>query len=159
MTWSRNRIVSREGFLEIPVTGFFRSENLKIGRVTVGRRNRFIKTDIDAASLDELIMFVQKAKTSGIRFMNLFLHSYSFIHFNQTFTEFAPDYEDMNKFRQFMQFVAADSDIRVVTIRELGEMSRTSPEMIEGSDEVPLCITESSLTEKILRKLQYRQRS
>jgi len=153
LTWSRNRVVERDGILEIPVTGFFREKAVYLMGIPVWRRRSFVKTDIDAASLDELKFFAEEARRHDIRVMNLFMHSYSFIRFNADFTHFEPDYEDIEKFERFLEYATADPSIRFVTIRELFEIYQKDPgSLLDGSDYVPIRRYQVNIADKIKRR-------
>lgn len=157
LTWSRNQVVERDGILEIPITGFFKEKVLKLAGLPLYRHVSFVKTDIDAASLEELKFFVQEAKKHDIRVMNLFLHSYSFIRFNSDFSHFEPDWEDIEKFERFLEFATSDPSIKFVTMKELYEMYQRDPGiLLDGSDYVPVYRYQVNLTDKIKRKLMSR---
>jgi peptidoglycan/xylan/chitin deacetylase (PgdA/CDA1 family) len=159
LTWSRNKVVARDEMLEIPVTGFFRDIVFTVGGLPITRRRRFIKTDVDWASLDELLFFVEEAKQRDIRVLDLFMHSYSFIHFNEDFTHFEPDYQDMQKFERFLAFARSDPAIKVVTMRDLHELySRDPSSLLGGSDYVPVYRQETRLPNRIGQLLQRRWR-
>jgi len=153
LVWSRNQVVARDGILEIPITGFFREEVIKFGDVPLRRRISFVKTDIDAASLEELKFFVQEAKKHKVKVMNLFLHTYSFIRWSADFSHFEPDHQDIEKFRHFLEYATADPTIRFVTMRELYELYRRDRgSLLDGSDYVPIYRVEVSLIDKARRK-------
>ena len=153
LTYSRNQPVERDGILEIPVTGFFRETIFYLMAIPIWRSRSFVKTDIDAASLDELKFFVEEAKKHDIRVMNLFMHSYSLIRFNADFTYFEPDYKDIEKFERFLEYATADPCIRFVTMKELLEVYQRNPgALLDGSDHVPVYRYKVSLTDKIKEK-------
>ncbi|MEM2001306.1 MAG: hypothetical protein QXT77_01500, partial [Candidatus Methanomethylicaceae archaeon] len=157
LTWSHNQVVERDGILEIPITGFFREEILELLGIPIRHHISFVKTDIDAASLEELKFFVQEAKKHDIRVMNLFLHSYSFIRFNSDFSHFEPDWQDIEKFERFLEFATSDQSIKFVTMKELYEMYQRDPGiLLDGSDYVPVYRYQVNLTDKIKRKLMSR---
>lgn len=152
-TWSCNQVVARDGILEIPVTGFLRDKVFYAMGIPVRRRRSFVKTDIDAASLDELKFFVEEAKRHDIRVMNLFMHSYSFVRFDADFTHFEPDYEDIEKFEWFLEEATTDPSIRFATMRELFEIYRKGPgSLLDGLDYLPIRRYQVNLVDKIKRK-------
>ena len=155
VTWTKNKVVEKKGIIEIPVTGFHRNVCWKAGPVSFKKSRHFIKTDIDWASLDELKYFVHEAKTHDIRVMNLFMHSYSLVKFDQNFSNSDPDWDDINKLDEFLSFVSCDPQIKVITIREFYEMYQQNPEQFIGSDYVPQIekpVSFRSIHRKIYRK-------
>ncbi len=138
ITFSRNRITEREGIIEIPITGFYRDIYWRVGPLNLRKNRSFIKTDIDWASLDELKTFVKEAKKHNIRVMNLFMHSYSLVKWDNGFTNFQPDYADIEKFTHFLEFIKSDKEIKVITMREFYNLYKKEHRLFEGSDYVPV---------------------
>jgi len=139
LCWSRNKVVFKSGVLEIPVTGFFRETNLTLASIPVFRRRQFTKTDVDWTSLDELLAFVNDALKYDIRVLNLFMHSYSFIKFSESFTDFKPDYDDMTKFDRFLKVISINPRIKIVTMTDLFNIYLEDPNcLLNGSDYVPV---------------------
>ena len=157
VTWTKNKVVEKNGTVEIPVTGFYRNTCWKFGPLTFKKRRKFIKTDIDWATLDELKYFVEKAKKHDIRVMNLFMHSYSLLKFDQNFSNAEPDWDDINKLNDFLSFVSSDPQIKVITMREFYEMYQKNPEQFTGSDFIPQVDNLGSfrsISQKIYRKMR-----
>jgi len=124
--------------IEILVTIFQRIRRVKLCNWVLKRQSRFVKTDIDWASLDELKCFVKQAKANDIKVMNLFMYSYSLLNFDRDFTYFEPDWNDIEKLDKFLDFVSNDPEIKVVTMKEFYEMYQKNPEQFIGSDYVPV---------------------
>ena len=135
---TKNKIVEHNGIIEIPVTVFRRVRRVKLGNWVLKRQSSFVKTDIDWASLDELKSYVQQAKENDIKAMTLFMHSYSLLKFDQDFTLFEPDWNDIEKLDRFLNVVANDPEIKVITMKEFYEMYQQDPEQFIGSDYVPV---------------------
>ena len=70
--------------------------------------------------------------------MTLFMHSYSLLKFDQDFTLFEPDWNDIEKLDEFLNFVANDPEIKVITMKEFYEMYKRNQEQFIGSDYVPV---------------------
>ena len=138
VTWTRNKILEKNGIIEVPVTVFYRDICWGAGPLSLKIRRSFVKTDIDWASLDELKSFVKEAKKHNIRVMNLFMHSYSFIRWDSGFTNFRPDYADIEKFVHFLEFIKSDREIAVITMREFYDLYKKNPGLFNGADHVPL---------------------
>lgn len=156
VTWTKNKVVEKKGIIEIPVTGFYRNSCWKIGSKRLKINQRFIKTDIDWATLDELKYFVEKAKKHDIRVMNLFMHSYSLLKFDQNFSNAEPDSEAVNKLDEFLSFVSTDPQIKIITIREFYKMYQKNSEQFIGSDYIPQIektVSFRRIIQKIYRKV------
>lgn len=135
---TKNKIIEHNGIIEIPVTVFRRVRRVKLGNWVLKRQSSFVKTDIDWASLDELKSFVKQAKESDAKVMTLFMHSYSLLKFDQDFTHFEPAWNDIEKLDKFLNFVANDQEIKVITMKEFYEMYQQDREQFIGSDYVPV---------------------
>ncbi|HIE14980.1 TPA: hypothetical protein EYP70_06880 [Candidatus Bathyarchaeota archaeon] len=135
---TKNKIVEHNGIVEIPVTVLRRVRRVKLGNWVLKQQLSFVKTDIDWANLDELKSFVQQAKGNNVKVMTLFLHSYSLLKYDRSFTHFEPDWNDIEKLNKFLNFVANDPEIKVITMREFYEMYQQNPEQFIGSDYVPV---------------------
>ncbi|MBI2830684.1 MAG: polysaccharide deacetylase family protein [Chloroflexi bacterium] len=136
---TKNRVVERQEIVEVPVTFFKRRKETGLGPAKLKLVENFIKTDVDWASLDELLWFAEQAKLHNLKVMTLFLHSYSFIKFDSNFTHFEPDYEDAEKFEKFLAVVTKDPEIEIVTMKQFYELYRSDPEYFtRASDYVPV---------------------
>lgn len=153
LTFSKNEVVEKYGIIEAPVTIFKR--NLKLFGININ--SRYIKTDINWATLDELKFFVREAKKNNIKVMYLFMHSYSLMKFNNDFSEFQPDYKNIDKLKAFLKFISNDKSIEVLTMREFYKMYKENPSLFIGSDYVPEYVVNenvTSLVKKIKRKFR-----
>jgi peptidoglycan/xylan/chitin deacetylase (PgdA/CDA1 family) len=135
---TKNKIVEHNGIIEIPVTVFRRVQRVKLGGWVLKRQSSYVKTDIDWANLGELKSFVKQAKENNVKVMTLFMHSYSLLKFDQDFTHFEPDGNDIEKLDKFLNYVANDPEIRVITMKEFYEMYQKDSEQFIGSDYVPV---------------------
>jgi ribosomal protein S18 len=138
VNWSKNRIVEKNGIIEVPITIFRRNRYINLRLCNIKKGSQYVKTDIDWANLEELKFFVQEAKKNNVRVMNLFMHSYSFVKFDKNFTRFEPDYKDIEKFEKFLRFISKDEAIRVITLKEFYKMYRQESAEFLGSDHVPV---------------------
>lgn len=151
LTFSKNKVVDKYGIIEVPVTIFKR--NLKIFYINL--LSRYIKTDISWASLDELKFFVREAKINNVKVMNLFMHCYSLMKFNQNFSEFQPDYNNINKLKAFLKFISDDKSIKELRMKRFYKMYKENPSLFIGNDYVPeYAVNEktTSLIRKIIKK-------
>lgn len=134
VTWSRNAVVERDGLIEIPVTLIDYVFSLP-GAGTLYRKS--MKTDVDTCSLNELLAYVDQARRSGIKVMNLFMHSYSLLEFDADYRSFRPQPGDEAKLDAFFAAVADMDDVRVMDCAGVLECYRIAPEEFHGPDVVP----------------------
>jgi peptidoglycan/xylan/chitin deacetylase (PgdA/CDA1 family) len=138
VNWSRNRVVEKEGLIEIPVTGFYHKRYLDFKLFRIKYQRKFIKTDIDWCSTDELLHFVDYAKKKEIKFINLFMHSYSFLKYNDDFTRFDVDEEALQNLSHLLSVWTKDRQIRFITMQELLDLYKSDTSSFRGSDHVPV---------------------
>lgn len=137
VVWSKNKVIEKNGVIEIPVTGFYRELYFKIGFKRIRIKRKFIKTDIDWAILDELKFFVEEAKKHNVKIMNLFMHSYSLLKWDKNFTNIQLDYENIQKLENFIKFIKNDNKIKVITMKDFYDLYKKDKSFFEGSDYVP----------------------
>jgi hypothetical protein len=151
-TFSKNKAVEKSGIIEVPVTIFKR--NIKLFGININ--SKYIKTDISWATLDELKFFVRKAKMNNIKVMNLFMHSYSLMKFNQNFSEFQPDYNNIDKLKTFLKFISDDKSIEVLTMKKFYDIYKENASLFIGSDYVPEYVINekaTALAKKVIKKV------
>jgi len=158
--WRKNQMAASQGILEIPVTGYERHRHVTFGGITVHSQQTFSKTDVNWASLDELLFFLEEAKRNDIRVFNLFMHSYSFVRFNSDSTHLEPNHPEMEKFEQFLALALSDPEIRVVTMRDLYELCRQDTNsLLGGADYVPVYRQKTRLRDQARQVLRRRWES
>ncbi|MCH8290363.1 polysaccharide deacetylase family protein [Candidatus Poribacteria bacterium] len=135
---TKNEIVEHNEIIEIPVTIFQRWRQVSLGNHILKQQSSIVKTDIDWATLHELKTYVRQAKANDIRIMNLFMHSYSLLKFDQSCTNFAPDWEDIEKLDKFLSFVTDDPEIRIITLKEFHQLYQNNPKPFLGVNDVPI---------------------
>ena len=138
VNWSRNLIVEKEGLIEIPVTGFYHQKFIDFKLLRIMRHRKFIKTDIDWCSNDELFHFVDYAKKNAIKLLNLFMHSYSFLIYDNSFTRFEKNEKALRDLGQLLSVWTQDSQIRFITMQELLDHYQSDTSLFRGSDHVPV---------------------
>ncbi len=131
---SANTIKTIEGIVEIPVTGFYRPNYVRLPWLPYKRR--FIKTDIDWANLAELKFFYEEGERCGLNVMVLFMHSFSFVRFPHNFKEFEPDYRDLEKFTCFLEW-ASEKGARFMTAAEFWNFYNSDPKVFQQRDYIP----------------------
>lgn len=138
VNWSRNQIAEKDGLLEIPVTGFFKQKYLDFKLSKIKYRKKFIKTDIDWCSDEELFNFVDQAKRNNIKVVNLFMHSYSFLKYDENFTRFDQNEKALQNLNRLLSVWTQDSQIRFITMQELLTLYNRDAHLFSGSDYVPV---------------------
>jgi peptidoglycan/xylan/chitin deacetylase (PgdA/CDA1 family) len=97
LIFPENIITEWNGVIEMPVT-FIRNNN-----------GRIIKTDIDWMSLDQFDSFLDMAYNhKEMRFVNLFLHSYSLTKTKDGFVSYLPDADKVKKFENIIMRIKDD---------------------------------------------------
>lgn len=135
---TNNRVVQQSGVIEVPVTYFIREYKMKTLSNSIIFNRKFVKTDIDSASLNELKEFIKFAKNNDLKIFNLFLHSYSLLKINPSFTQFKQDYSDCDKLDKILDYISNDSEICVISMRDFYEQFIATPEtFLNASDAVP----------------------
>ena len=137
-TWSRNRVVKHNGIIEIPVTGFYRDYYFDLKFIRARYRRRFIKTDLDWCSVDELLDFVEHAKQYNTRVINLFMHSYSILKPDRTYSHFFPNDLFKKKLNCLLERFCRDAALRFITLQEFWDLYQKDPNLFSGSDHVPV---------------------
>jgi len=115
--------------VEVPVTTF---AQVRLGP-WAPRRN----FDINADSLSELRLVVDRAADAGVAAITLLMHSFSFVGRNREATEFWPAHDELRKFGRFLDYVAGRDGIEVVTFRELLSRLAADPGLLDGPDFEP----------------------
>lgn len=123
------------GVLEIPVTVF---NQFKIGNFQPKR-----PFDINANSLAELKFVLNSAKKSGLPFVNLLMHSFSFVRSGKDRQNFKPNYHDLKKFEKLLHYINEQDEFEMIGIGEFYESIR--------SDNNLPCDAEIVLTTGIMR--------
>jgi hypothetical protein len=145
VTWSINEIVKKEGIVEVPVTGFFRQQYISLGCCKIKYKKKFIKTDINWCSIDELFYFVEQAQKNNIKIMNLFMHSYSLLKYNSKSDRFDINESNKQKLMEFLQTCTQNKNIYFITIQKFWEMYQQDPHQFSGSNYVPTTSTRTKI--------------
>ena len=138
VNWNRNQIAEKDGLLEIPVTGFYKQKYLDFRFFKIKYRKKFIKTDIDWCSDEELFDFVDQAKINNIKIVNLFMHSYSFLNYDENLTRFDENEKALQNLSRLLSVWTQDSQIRFITMQELLTLYNRDARLFSGSDYVPV---------------------
>lgn len=150
VAWSRNQVLDCEGVLELPVTLIDYVFSLPLLGVIY---RKSMKTDLDTCSLEELISYVHQAKSSGIKIMNLFMHSYSLLEFDADYKSFRPQKSDEIKLNAFLDAVNKLEDVRVMDCATVLKRYSEMPHEFLGPDFVPEVSVNSKITKLAIQKL------
>lgn len=137
INWSRNKIVENNGIVELPVTvGRMTYENpLALGRKALA--TRVVKTDPNTFGCSGLIRWVDSALATNVRFMNLFMHSYSLISSSYDYSKNVPNARARRELERFLQWAVSHPDIEFMSVREFCERYEACPGRFDGDDAVP----------------------
>ena len=155
INWSINRLVEKNGVLEIPVTGFYKKTEINL----LGKKmpyTRFVKTDLDWCSIEELKYFISQAKVHGLQVMNFFMHSYSLLKIDKTFNNIQLDSDKLQKLQEFIKHCKADNETQFVNIPTFYELYKKNKENFASPEFVPCYTTEDNLFKlgkKVLKKI------
>ena len=138
LSWSKNRLIEKNKIVQIPVTGFFRKKYITLGNYKIKYRKKFVKTDIDWCSIDELVHFGRDAQDNNIKIMNLFMHSYSLLAYNSNFSNFSLNEKKKQTLKRFLKICTRNLNIRFITFQQFWDRYRINPQQFHGSDCVPV---------------------
>jgi len=152
INWSKNQLVEKNNVVEIPVTGFFRQKCITLGDYKLKYRKKFIKTDIDWCTMDELVHFVRQAKNNNIKFMNLFIHSYSLLKHDGRFRHFKLDIKKGQTLSEFLKICTQDLGIHFITIQQFWNKYQKYPQQFLGNDFVPVSSVNIDIIQLLLAR-------
>jgi len=121
-----NRQFRIDGILEIPVTTY-----RLFGK---GSHEKLSKLDFNACSLQELLDVTPKLLAGGVRYIVLFLHSFSFIRWKRDFSGIVPNYRALDLFDRFLREVSCWENVRFTTMEQLATLAQGAE---AGEDFVP----------------------
>lgn len=154
LTLCKNRVAISRNVLEIPVTVFERRSSHTVAGLPFRVKRTFVKTDVDWASLSELMFFIEEAKRHNIRIMNFFMHSYSFIRFSDDFSRLEVNRQTIDKFEKVISLISEDPEVSVVTMRDLFSLYQQNPvSLLDSYDYVPLFRQQTRLIQRFGRLL------
>lgn len=138
LNWSINKIVRKHNILEIPVTGFYRQSYFNFSFFKLKYKKKFIKTDIDWCSLNELKAFINYAIKYNIKFITLFMHSYSFIMHDSRYRSFKTNENNVKKLDTFIRICLQNENIQFMTLTEFWKMYQQNQQIFSEDDHVPI---------------------
>lgn len=136
--FTRNRVVEHEGVIEMPVTVFLQRNFVQVGPWRLMPRGRYIKTDMDWTTFDELRHVLQEAKNQGVKALTLFLHSYSLTKFDKRFRAGEPDVQKIEALEKLLHSLNGDPETQFLTMKEFYTLYQEDPDALIGSDEAPV---------------------
>ena len=152
LTWSVNNVVEHNGIVEIPITGFYRQYYLDTTLWRFKYKKRFVKTDINWCSYEELLAFVNEAKENNIRVINLFMHSYSLLKVDHAYRRFETNARVTERLEKLLEICTQDADISFITMQDFWEMYQHDPQQFCGEDYVPTIPHYVNVISKIIEK-------
>lgn len=112
--------------VEVPVTTFVQ---VRLG--PWAPRRHF---DLNADSLAELKLVVDRAAAAGVAAICLLMHSFSLLGRSPEGTEFWPAEHECRKLERFLDYVAGRGDVEAVTFRELARRLEADPALLAGPE-------------------------
>lgn len=154
VTWNKNLLNLKDNVLEIPVTGFIRKKQLTISNIPVYKKDNFVKTDIDWTTRDEIVNYISSTKDKEINILNLFMHSYSFVKYNDDYSRFEIDHNDMQRLRDILDILCDDDTVKNVKSDDLYGIYKEHQEYFSSSNDLPpLVIRNKSMLSVISSRL------
>lgn len=112
--YSKNQIVKTKDIMEVPVT-IFQREMYNNHNDLID--NRIRKTDINHAFLDEFKEYIEFAIENNLNTLNLFMHSYSFINYNDK--NMSINQRDITKFNKLIDYLSSHNDIEFINYKDI----------------------------------------
>lgn len=155
ITWTKNATIEKDDILEVPVTGVDSNRFLNLLVFSKKMGGGFRNTDINWLPLEGLIFYADEAIRNNLSSMNLFLHSYSLVSFNNNFTNWAPNIAAIDRFRRFLYYCRDNKNIENITFRELDKKRIEGSFQTDKDDFVPRWDEKISIGEAMARKIKY----
>ncbi len=159
VVWSQNKVVCKEGLIELPVTIF----DYKFELSLLGRKKTFfskaMKTDLDTCTVSEFEAYIDQAEILGLKVMNLFMHSYSLLDFDLFYTDIKPEPDDVTKLDQLLSVLSHRNDVQVINCTEFLKQFHRAPSDFQGPDGMPSVRTNKKIAQLAFRKGINRVRS
>jgi hypothetical protein len=112
--YSKNQIVKTKEIMEVPVT-IFQRQMYDLNNNMID--NRIKKTDINQMFLDEFKEYIEFAIENKLNTLNLFMHSYSFVNYNDK--NFTTNHRDINKFNALIEYLNGHKNIEFVNYKDI----------------------------------------
>lgn len=153
--YTHNKVIKSHNILEVPVTGFYKTQRLSLWGLNIKMRTMYVKTDIETCRLDELIWFADYAVENSLEIMNVFMHSYSLINL-ASLPEIKPNDNEV-KLNSFLDYINNNRNSKYMTVRDykatLGSEIRSVTGMV--AEQVPYIYEDiplKSIIKKCFRK-------
>lgn len=143
-----NSPVTIDGLWEVPVTLYIRSEEPRYNILKLESLNRYRKIDIDWADYNDLESAISQSEKGGAKVITLFLHSFSFLDMYGKTVEV----NDINKLDNVLKIISNNSNIEVVTTKDLlGKLNEANIDKL-FRDIIPIVRTNDTYPEYIKRR-------
>ncbi len=130
---TKGRAVMVGELFELPVT-LMRYRSSLQGR---SGWSKLLKTDVDTSWLGELIHYVEQGLRDNVRFMNLFMHSYSLISFDPIYRKFRYAADKARTLAAFLSYCREHPRVEVMSCRQLVADDGAREYLLGGSDQFP----------------------
>ena len=99
--------------------------------------SKLLKTDVDTSWIEELIHYVEQGLSANVRFMNLFMHSYSLISFDPIYRKYRYAPEKARTLAEFLSYCRKHPQVEVMSCRQLLADDVAKDYLLGGSDQFP----------------------
>jgi len=106
-----NRMFSIEGIVELPVTTYW--------LLNAGKWRKNSKVDVNACSWKELKNVVPKLASTSADYIILFLHSFSFVDWDENGKNLSPKMKTLETFQMLLEMVRGELDGEFVTVADV----------------------------------------
>ena len=107
--------IMKSGIFELPVTVMSYRSSIPF----LSGRQKYLKTDLDTSWLSELIHYVEVGLKRNVRFMNLFMHSYSLINFDPTYRDLRYAPEKAELLNRFLHYCREHEQVEVLSCSQI----------------------------------------
>jgi len=153
LAWSYNSPVMKNDVLEIPVTLYDRCFCRFLPRIK-GTYRRLKTSELSLRS--ELTGFGEHALQTGLPIINLFLHSYSLLSINRSFTRIKANPEKARLLQDILLWGKEHPQVEIMSISQYFESNLWQQHLSPGSpDSVPGFFHPGQLVADLSRKIKY----
>ena len=161
VTWTRNQVTERDGILAVPVTVLWQEHRWALGPLSWPYDRRVRKTDINGISGETFVEWARQAPGLGLKVLVIFLHCHSFLNFYPFLRDpsdrklIAPRPEIAANFDYVLRVLKSLPYVKFTTASELLKIWRSEPELLRGTDEVPLFVAKCPWLRTQLGKVKH----
>ena len=137
VTWSNNAIVENDGVIELPITIGQYVTSIGINPLKFPFYKRLMKTGLDIFSVSEFCEYAIKNSSFKNSFMNLFMHSYSFVNIDKGYDKLKPEPNKVKRLEKTLRLLSEMPNVQFMSCRSFYEEYKKNPHAFHGEDIVP----------------------